>query len=62
VREAVTYPVIERLVARYAGRGGVKIIVQTTGDLVTERIVGDLLDRGIYMISSRPGSTISMSA
>jgi hypothetical protein len=51
VREAVTYPVIERLVARYAGRGGVKVIVQTTGDLVTERIVGELLEHGIYMIS-----------
>jgi MoaA/NifB/PqqE/SkfB family radical SAM enzyme len=51
VRESVTYPVIERLVARYARRGGVKVIVQTTGDLVTERIVGELLERGIYMIS-----------
>lgn len=51
VREAVTYPVIERLAARYAGQGGVKIIVQTTGDLVTDRIVGDLIDRGVYMIS-----------
>ena len=51
VRTAVTYPVIERLVAKYAGHGGVKIVVQTTGDLRTERIVADLLDRGIYMIS-----------
>jgi hypothetical protein len=51
VREIVTYPVIEQLVARYAGQGGVKIVVQTTGDLVTEAIVGDLLERGVYMIS-----------
>ncbi len=51
VRQEVTYPVIERLVARYWGRGGVKVVVQTTGDLVTEAIVGDLLERGIWMIS-----------
>jgi hypothetical protein len=51
VREAVTYKVVERLAARYAGKGGVKIVVQTTGDLVTERIVDELLQRGIYMIS-----------
>ncbi len=51
VREAVTYPVIERLMRRYAGRGGVKVIVQTTGDLLDERIVGELLERGVYMVS-----------
>jgi MoaA/NifB/PqqE/SkfB family radical SAM enzyme len=51
VRTAVTYPVIERLAARYAGQGGIKIVVQTTGDLVTEAIVADLLARGVYMIS-----------
>ena len=51
VREAVTYPVIERLRARYADQGGVKIIVQTTGDLLNDKIVGELLERGTYMIS-----------
>ena len=51
VREAVAYPVIERLQARYAGQGGVKIVVQTTGDLLTDKIVADLLERGVYMIS-----------
>jgi hypothetical protein len=51
VRETVTYPVVRRLVARYAGTGGVKVVVQTTGDLVTERIVGELLDAGVFMIS-----------
>jgi hypothetical protein len=43
--------VIERLAARYAGQGGVKIVVQTTGDLVTEPIIDALLKRGVYMIS-----------
>src|SRR5437868_6107122 len=46
VRERITYPVIERLHAKYRGEGGVNIIVQTTGDLVTDRIVDDLLTRG----------------
>ena len=51
VREQVTYPVIERLQQRYRGNGGIKVIVQTTGDLLTEQIVDDLLQRGVYMIS-----------
>jgi hypothetical protein len=51
VRETVTYPVIDRLRERYAQSGGVKIVVQTTGDLLTDRIVDELLQRGIYMIS-----------
>ena len=51
VRERVTYPVVERLRERYAARGGVKIIVQTTGDVLTEQIVDDLLTRGVWMIS-----------
>lgn len=51
VRERVTYKVIERLRDRYAGQSGIKIIVQTTGDLLTDRIVDDLLERGVFMIS-----------
>ena len=51
VRERVTFPVIERLNAKYSGRGGVKVVVQTTGDLLTDATVGDLLDRGVWMIS-----------
>ena len=52
LRERITYKVIERLRAKYAGEGGVKIVVQTTGDLVTDRIVDDLLARGVWMISA----------
>jgi len=51
VRETVTYPVIERLQQRYANEGGVKIVLQTTGDLLTDSIVAELLQRGVYMIS-----------
>ena len=51
VRHRVTYPVIERLNARYASQGGVKIVVQTTGDILTDATVADLMDRGVWMIS-----------
>ena len=50
-RERVTYRVIERLRSRYEAQGGVKIVVQTTGDLVTDAIIDDLLARGVWMIS-----------
>jgi len=51
VRQRVTYPVLEGLRARYAGQGGVKVVVQTTGDLLTPAIVEELLARGVWMIS-----------
>ena len=51
VRERVTYKVIAGLRDRYARVGGVKIIVQTTGDLLTPAIVEDLLGLGVWMIS-----------
>jgi hypothetical protein len=51
VREVVTYPAIERIRDRYAGNGAVNMVVQTTGDLLTEAIVEELLARGVWMIS-----------
>jgi len=51
VRERVTYKVIERLQRKYATQRGVKIVVQTTGDLLDDRVVGDLVARGVWMIS-----------
>jgi Iron-sulfur cluster-binding domain len=51
VRETVTYPVIEALRDKYKAVGGIKIVVQTTGDLLTPRIVQELLQRGVYMVS-----------
>lgn len=50
-RESVLYPAIERIVSRYRQTGGVNVVVQTTGDLVTEKIVDELLARGVWMIS-----------
>src|SRR6516164_1039676 len=51
LRAEVTYKVVERLTAKYARHGGVKIVVQTTGDLLDECTVTGLLQRGVYMIS-----------
>ncbi len=45
VREPVLYPALELLYQRYRSAGGVEIIVQTTGDLVTDRIIDELLAR-----------------
>ena len=50
-RERITYPVIERLSGRYRDRGGVKVVVQTTGDLLNDRIVDELLCRGVWSVS-----------
>ncbi|MCX7384666.1 MAG: radical SAM/SPASM domain-containing protein [Alphaproteobacteria bacterium] len=50
-RERVTYRVIDALRDKYADQGGVRIAVQTTGDLVTPAIIGELLARGVWMIS-----------
>ncbi len=51
VRLRVLYPALERLRARYADRGGVDLLVQTTGDLLTDTIVEELLARGVGTIS-----------
>lgn len=50
IRENVTYPAMDRLNERY-GRDGINIIIQTTGDILTERMIDDLLERGAWMIS-----------
>ena len=51
VRERVLYPTLEAIRDKYRGAGGVKVAVQTTGDLVTPRIVDELLARGIWTLS-----------
>ncbi len=51
VRQRVTYPTMRRLKARYQGKGGIKIIVQTTGDMLDEALVDDLLEAGAGLIS-----------
>ncbi|MBK5293112.1 MAG: radical SAM/SPASM domain-containing protein [Acidobacteriia bacterium] len=51
VRESVLYPALELLHAKYSGNGGVQLIVQTTGDLLTESIIAELLEHHVWMIS-----------
>lgn len=51
VRTRVLYPAMMRVRQRYAGCGGVDLIIQTTGDLLTDGIVEDLLARGASTIS-----------
>ena len=51
VRESVLYPALEQLRERYAAKGGVQLVVQTTGDRVTSGILDELLARGVGMIS-----------
>ena len=50
VRERVTYPTIKRIQERYAGQD-VRIIVQTTGDLLTSALVRELVGLGVWQIS-----------
>lgn len=51
VRESVLYPALELLHEKYAGKGGVKLIVQTTGDILRPEMVEQLLARHVWMIS-----------
>lgn len=51
IREPVLYPALDQLDARYRDQGGVELIVQTTGDLLTPRIARELLDHHVSLIS-----------
>lgn len=51
VREMVLYPLLERLSEKYRRVGGIRLVIQTTGDLLTERIIDQLLARDVWMIS-----------
>ena len=51
VREAVLYAGIERLQTKYRNQGGVRIIVQTTGDLLTPKIARELRALGVARVS-----------
>lgn len=49
VRTRVLYPALEAIQEKYAGK--VRVSVQTTGDLVTPEILGDLKSRGVWMVA-----------
>lgn len=51
IREPVLYPVLDLLREKYRDAGGVRLVVQTTGDLLTETILDELLARGVWQVS-----------
>jgi|GEM_PF-110306 len=51
VRETVLYPALEQLRARYRDRGGAELIVQTTGDVLTGKILDELLALDVDVVS-----------
>jgi hypothetical protein len=50
VREALFYPVLEALQQRYSPQDA-KISIQTTGDILTPRILREMLERGVHTIA-----------
>ena len=51
VRETVLYPALAQLHEKYRDRGGVQLVVQTTGDLLSEKILRELLERNVSLVS-----------
>jgi hypothetical protein len=51
VRESVLYPALDLLREKYAAAGGVKLIVQTTGDTLSPQIATELKQHGVWMVS-----------
>ena len=45
------YPALEQIARKYRDNGGVELVVQTTGDILTEKHIVDLLERGVGVIS-----------
>ncbi len=48
-RSRLLYPLLDLLRERYGA--GVRVVVQTGGDLLTEAVIAELLRRGVWMIS-----------
>jgi Iron-sulfur cluster-binding domain len=51
VRESVLYPALEQLYEKYRENGGVHLVVQTTGDVLNEVILRELLERHVHVVS-----------
>lgn len=51
VRESVLYPALAQLHDKYRRQGGAQLIVQTTGDVLTAKILRELLDLRVDVIS-----------
>ena len=51
VRKTVLYPALDLLYDKYKDQGGVELIVQTTGDILSTQIVEDLVKYHVNVIS-----------
>jgi len=51
VRESVLYPALQQLYEQYRDNGGVHLVVQTTGDVLNEEILRDLLGLHVHVVS-----------
>jgi hypothetical protein len=51
VRESVLYPALDQLERKYRTQGGAELIVQTTGDILSEQHIVELLEHGVSSIS-----------
>ncbi|MFN8006771.1 MAG: SPASM domain-containing protein [Terriglobia bacterium] len=51
VRQKLLYPILGLLYERYKDNGGVKLFVQTTGDVLTEGILDELLQHHVWHVS-----------
>jgi len=51
VRESVLYLALDQLQRKYRSQGGAELIVQTTGDILSEKHIVELLDHGVSSIS-----------
>jgi len=51
VRERALYPTLQAIRDKYREQGGVRVIVQTTGDLLTAKILDELLALGVNTVS-----------
>jgi hypothetical protein len=51
VRQTLLFPILEALHSRYKDNGGVKLFVQTTGDVLTDQILDELLEHHVWHVS-----------
>lgn len=51
VRQTLLFPILNGIHSRYRSNGGVKLFVQTTGDVLNERILDELLEHHVWHVS-----------
>ena len=51
VRHTLLFPILDAIHSRYKSNGGAKLFVQTTGDVLTDRILDELLEHHVWHVS-----------